>query len=357
MLLFFFHPFFLFFFIVFSPALSSLFAPTDPRSFHLFAPITCITHATQQQITKECGVDFARLDAPAVHGAVGPALLPPFTPDAALAAADAVAFAPDATLTEIAASYEKALTGGNSEWNFNDDDSDDEGGGPDPAGSAEAEEMEYIAAYMSLLKVLRGAAALCVAGGNRRRAENVARFAARAPCPSLLLMHLPTRAAAADPKAASVELAAASSKLWSGALRAWAQVKDMLSDAAPGGGGGDDDDAAGGVLGGFFVDTTGDVDHAEDLAGQLSLHAAGSGLGEGEELSKEEEEDLIDMLRRNKSFLGGMGDSDDDDDDDVLDNLSDEEENLPAEASAAAAAAAAAAVPASKRKGRTPKKR
>jgi hypothetical protein len=84
------------------------------------------------------GIDFARMDAPAVEGAAGPALLPPFTPDAALAAADAIAFAPDATLSEIAASYEKALTGGG-DWNFNDDDdSEDESVGrctltpPDP---------------------------------------------------------------------------------------------------------------------------------------------------------------------------------------------------------------------------------
>jgi len=39
---------------------------------------------------------------------VGPALLPPFTPDATLAAADAAAFAPDATLSQIAAAYDKA---------------------------------------------------------------------------------------------------------------------------------------------------------------------------------------------------------------------------------------------------------
>jgi hypothetical protein len=199
---------------------------------------------------------------------------------------------------------------------------------PDPAASAEAEELEYISAYMSLLKVLRGAAQLCIAGGNRRRAENLARFAARAPCPSLLLMHLPGRAAAADPRAASVELAAASPKLWRGVQSAWLQVKDMLSDAAPGGTG--DDDGAGGPLGAFFMDTAGDVDRAADLAAQLSLGTAGAGLGDGGELSKEEEEDLIDMLRRNKSWLGGM--DDDDDDGDVLDNLSDEEENLPVEA-------------------------
>lgn len=289
--------------------------------------------------------------------AAGPALLPPFTPDAALAAADAVAFSPDATLTEIAASYEKALTGG-SDWNFNDD-SDDDGVTPGPGSTAEAEEMEHVAAYMSLLRVLRGAAALCVAGGNRRRAEDLARFAARAPCPSLLLMHLPAAAAAADPRAASVELAAASSTLWAGALRAWGHVKDMLSDAAPGDGG-DDGDGRGG-LGGFFVDTAGDaVDRAADLAEQLSLGTAGAGLGEGGDLSKEEEEDLIAMLRRNRSWLGGLDDDDEvEDENDILDNLSDEGANLPAEASAAAAAAAAvsAAPPKSTARGRAPKKR
>jgi len=309
----------------------------------------------EAKITKDGGGDFARLDAPAVDGAAGPALLPPFFPDAALAAADTAAFAPDATLTEIAASYEKALTGG-SDWNFNDGESDGDQS-PDPAATAEAEEMEYIAAYMALLKVLRGAAALCVAGGNRRRAENLARFAARAPCPALLLMHLPGRAAAADPRAASVELAAASAQLWAGALRAWAQVREMLSDVAPGRGDADDD--AGGPLGSFFMDTTGDVDvdRAADLAKHLSLGTAGAGLGEDGELSKEEEEDLIDMLRRNKSWLGGAGD--DDDHGDVLDNLSDEEGNLPEEASAAAAAVAAATAAAKtpKGKGKTPKKR
>jgi hypothetical protein len=97
-----------------------------------------------------------------------------------------------------------ALSGGG-EWNFmEDDDDDDDGGNDKAAASAEAEEMEYIGAYIALLKVIRGAAALSVASGNRRYAEDLARFAARAPCPPLLLMHLPPRAAAADPRAASV---------------------------------------------------------------------------------------------------------------------------------------------------------
>ena len=268
-------------------------------------------------------------------------MLPPFTPDEALAAADAVAFAPDATLSEIAASYEKALLGG-SDWNFNED-SDDEA--TEAAEKAEAEELVYISAYMSLMKVIRGAAALCIAKANRRRAENLARFAARVPCPAILLMHLPGRAAAADPRAASVELAAASPKLWAQAWRAWGQVKDMLSDAAAGG---DGDDT--GAPGGFFVDTAGvDVDGAMDLAARLSSAAAGEGLGEGGELSKEEEEDLIEMLRRNKALLGV------DEDEDVLDNLSDEEEHLPTAASKVAVAADAAAAP--NTRGKTPKKR
>ena len=263
---------------------------------------------------------FADPNAPAAEGAPGPEILPPDVPDAALAAADADAFAPDATLTQIAASYERALVGAVDAFGLSDDD-DDEDADAAAAAAADGAELRYVGGYVDFLKVLRGASALRVAGGDRRGAEDLARFAARAACPSLLLIHLGSAAMSADPRAASVELAAAPPESWAAAIRAWGEAREMLSAAAPGGGEGDEDG------GGFFLDVApggeGEVRRAVDLADVLAKEAEGQNLA-GDGLTAEEEEELVEMLRKNRSYLGGDGDSDDD----VLDHLSDEEEAI-----------------------------
>ena len=67
----------------------------------------------------------------------------------------------------------------------------------------------------------------------------------------------------------------------------------------------------------------GEVRRAVDLADVLAKEAEGQNLA-GDGLTAEEEEELVEMLRKNRSYLGGDGDSDDD----VLDHLSDEEEAI-----------------------------
>ena len=271
-------------------------------------------------MTSEGISTFADPNAPAAEGARGPEILPPYVPDAALAAADADAFAPDATLTQIAASYERALVGAVDAFGLSDDD-DGEDADAAAAAAADGAEPRYVGGYVDFLKVLRGASALRVAGGDRRGAEDLARFAARAACPSLLLIHLGSAAMSADPRAASVELAAAPPESWAAAIRAWGEAREMLSAAAPGGGEGDEDG------GGFFLDVApggeGEVRRAVDLADVLAKEAEGQNLA-GDGLTAEEEEELVEMLRKNRSYLGGDGDSDDD----VLDHLSDEEEAI-----------------------------
>ena len=273
-------------------------------------------------MTSEGISTFADPNAPAVEGAPGPEILPPYVPDAALAAADAAAFAPDATLTQIAASYERALIGAVDAFGLAGDDDDDDDADEAAAAAADGAELRYVAAYVDFLKVLRGASALRVAGGDRRGAEDLARFAARAACPSLLLIHLGSAAMSADPRAASVELAAAPPDAWAAAIRAWGEAREMLSAAAPGGGEEDDEDG-----GGFFLDVApggeAEVRRAVDLADMLAKETEGQDLA-GDALTAEEEEELVEMLRKNRSYLGGGGDSDDD----VLDHLSDEEEAI-----------------------------
>jgi len=273
-------------------------------------------------MTSEGISTFADPNVPAVEGAPGPEILPPYVPDAALAAADADAFAPDATLTQIAASYERALVGAVDAFGLASDD-DDEDADEAAASAADGAELRYVGGYVDFLKVLRGASALRVAGGDRRGAEDLARFAARAACPSLLLIHLGSAAMSADPRAASVELAAAPPESWAAAIRAWGEAREMLSAAAPGGPGGEGDEDGGG----FFLDVApggeGEVRRAVDLADVLAKEAEGQHLA-GDGLTAEEEEELVEMLRKNRSYLGGDGDSDDD----VLDHLSDEEEAI-----------------------------
>jgi len=186
-----------------------------------------------------------------------------------------------------------------------------------PSGSPERDEREYVVAYFDFLKVVRALAARCVAGGDRRRAENVARFAARAACPPSLLAHLPDRARAADARAASVELAACGGALWREAVRARNETLATLGegdraedegkegfflDAAPAGGGGDDDAE--------------ETERATTLAETLADGVAGAGL-QGDALTEAEEEDLAAMLQSHRASLAER--------EDPLENLSDEE--------------------------------
>jgi hypothetical protein len=82
-------------------------------------PIPQSTQAAAEGIST-----FADVNAARVTGAIGPALLPPFTFDPALAAADVEAGKPEASLTDVCMAYEKALRG--DDWDFMED-SDDEG--------------------------------------------------------------------------------------------------------------------------------------------------------------------------------------------------------------------------------------
>ena len=199
-------------------------------------------------MTSEGISTFADPNVPAVEGARGPEILPPYVPDAALAAADADAFAPDATLTQIAASYERALVGAVDAFGLSDDD-DDEDADEAAAAAADGAELRYVGGYVDFLKVLRGASALRVAGGDAACAEDLARHATRRGrrVLRLLLIHLGSAAMSADPRAASVELAAAPPESWAAAIRAWGEAREMLSAGAPGGGEEGDEDG-GGVL-------------------------------------------------------------------------------------------------------------
>jgi len=119
-------------------------------------------------------------------------------------------------------------------------------------------------------------------------------------------------------------------------LEAWAATREVLSDViggvrlGGGGGGGGDGDGDGG----FFFDTDGAPKPGADpstLAAMLARTEPGSKRADGSKMSAEEEEELVEMLRKNRAFLGG-----EDADDGVLDNLSDEDEQLPVEARKAA---------------------
>ena len=111
-------------------------------------------------------------------------------------------------------------------------------------------------------------------------------------------------------------------------MEAWAATREVLSDVIGGvrlGGDGDGDGD-----GGFFFDVDGAAKPGADpatLAAMLARTEPGSKRPGGAKMSAEEEEELVEMLRKNRAFLGG-----EDADDGVLDNLSDEDEQLPVEA-------------------------
>ena len=80
-------------------------------------------------------------------GAIGPALLPPFTFDPALAAADVEAGKSEASLTDVCMAYEKALRG--DDWDFMED-SDDDGADSDAFNEDEDEMRRMKMRMMSL---------------------------------------------------------------------------------------------------------------------------------------------------------------------------------------------------------------
>jgi len=223
----------------------------------------------------------------------------------AAALAVASAFRPDASLRDVVRSYEKALAGDpfaeDAEADANEAEATRE------AQREAREERAHLEAYFAFLKVIRACCRLCVAGGDRRAAEDHARFAGRvAAAPSSLLAHLPAAAVAtACARAASVELAACGSAAWREVVRA----KDAaLAEIA----GGDvfdaDDDAAADA---FFVDR-GDEDlgggdggaaRAAALAETLAEGDAGAAL-QGDDLTAEEEDELAAMLRSHRAGLG-----------------------------------------------------
>jgi hypothetical protein len=278
---------------------------------------------------------FAALSRAAAGGSAvserPPFLLPPFDPgaDPALTAADAAAFRPDATLQDIASAYERAIVGdgAGAEALALGGDSDDDAAAEDD--DFVAAEIRHLDAYVALIALIRDAARLASARGDRRRAEDYARFAARAKCPAPLLMMLPADLAASDARAASVELAAAEEARWREALRAHEETRRTLApeEGRRGEGGGDEDEDGNGGLGGFFLDVTpgderAEVERAAALAEALGASDAGAGL-DGDALDAEEEADLAAMLARNRVALGIGGGGGD-----VLAGLEREEETL-----------------------------
>ena len=87
-------------------------------------------------------------------------------------------------------SYERALLPPNDDWNIMEDDENEDGYEDDDVDD-DAEELEHVDAYVALLKVIRAAALIARVGGDVRKAEDLARFAGRAPCPTTLSMQLP----------------------------------------------------------------------------------------------------------------------------------------------------------------------
>ena len=227
------------------------------------------------------------------------------------------AFAPNASLSEIIKSYELAMAGDPF------DDGNDDGTGKDDDTSATGKEKEeelvsqaerlFISSYFDFLKIVRAAAALTAASGDRRGAENLARFAARVPCPPPLLVHLPTKIKEGNTPPCMKPLV----------MRLTVPVhrtssKDASRYAMLGGGDGDVESP-----GGFFLDAApgGDLemDRATDLAETLGDDQVEGGGLQGDALTTEEEEDLAAML---KSHAAGLEQDDDDD----AKNLADEQE-------------------------------
>mmetsp|Transcript_4110 Transcript_4110/g.11094 ORF Transcript_4110/g.11094 Transcript_4110/m.11094 type:complete len:653 (-) Transcript_4110:52-2010(-) len=280
---------------------------------------------------------FADVNAARVTGAIGPALLPPFTFDPALAAADVEAGKPEASLTDVCMAYEKALRG--DDWDFMED-SDDEGDVDKDGFNEDEDEMRHLDHYIAFLRVVRGAAALKKAGGDLRGAEDLCRFAGRAPAPSLMLMNLPNDGSVqvSEARATSVELAAADGALWAAAMEARAASARLLGDSIT------ENPEELKMLSerkeSFFVDLTpagamSEASRAAELAEKLADREAEGGKANDGGLSKEEEEELVGLLKKNKRWLGGGGSDDEDGDDDgdegILANLAAEDDQLPEE--------------------------
>jgi hypothetical protein len=225
----------------------------------------------------------------------------------------ATAFRPDASLRDVVASYEKALAGDP----FAEDTSDDAANAATDDSNELEEERVYLQSYFDFLKIARACIRLCVARGDRRAAEDHARFAGRvAAAPSSLLAHMPeSLVATACARAASVELAACGSAAWREVVRAKAAALAAL--------GGDDD--ADDDADGFFVDRgAGDGDddgaaRAAALAETLAEGDAGAAL-QGDALTAEEEDELAAMLRSHRAGL------DEESGEDPMGDLEDEEE-------------------------------
>jgi hypothetical protein len=250
---------------------------------------------------------------------VGPAVLPRdrFAKENRASSRDsfvASAFRPDASLRDVVASYEKALAGDP----FAEDTSDDAANAATDDSNELEEERVYLQSYFDFLKIARACIRLCVARGDRRAAEDHARFAGRvAAAPSSLLAHMPeSLVATACARAASVELAACGSAAWREVVRAKAAALAAL--------GGDDDDADD-AADGFFVDRgAGDGDddgaaRAAALAETLAEGDAGAAL-QGDALTAEEEDELAAMLRSHRAGL------DEESGEDPMGDLEDEEE-------------------------------
>jgi hypothetical protein len=253
-------------------------------------------------------------------GSVGPAVLPRssrFATENRASSRDAVvatAFRPDASLNDVVASYEKALAGDP----FAEDTAEDAANAETSDSNELEEERVYLQSYFDFLKIARACIRLCVARGDRRAAEDHARFAGRvAAAPSSLLAHMPeSLVATACARAASVELAACGSAAWREVVRAKAAALAAL--------GGDDDDADD-AADGFFVDRgAGDGDddgaaRAAALAETLAEGDAGAAL-QGDALTAEEEDELAAMLRSHRAGL------DEESGEDPMGDLEDEEE-------------------------------
>ena len=229
------------FFVIRSPD-ANLTAPFSSLVSRVASPLNIDHQAVAGSISTFASLTGGASSKKEKHGP-GPALLPRLaaeetetraSAEAALAAASA--FRPDATPRDVARAYEKALAGDP----FAEDAQIDEAGDAssrDREARAEVElERAHLEAYFDCIKLVRACCALCVAGGDRRAAEDHARFAGRAAAvPSILLAHLPAASVAtACARAASVELAACGAAAWREVVRAKGAAL-----AALGGAGGD----------------------------------------------------------------------------------------------------------------------
>ena len=215
------------FFVIRSPD-ANLTAPFSSLVSRVASPLNIDHQAVAGSISTFASLTGGASSKKEKHGP-GPALLPRLaaeetetraSAEAALAAASA--FRPDATPRDVARAYEKALAGDP----FAEDAQIDEAGDAssrDREARAEVElERAHLEAYFDCIKLVRACCALCVAGGDRRAAEDHARFAGRAAAvPSILLAHLPAASVAtACARAASVELAACGAAAWREVVRA-----------------------------------------------------------------------------------------------------------------------------------------